>query len=74
MSSASSGCRMKLGMFLWFVRRNTFSERAVVDGIFAIAAKSASHPFQSEAGSTKWHPLHQLIARRRPDSTLPREF
>ena len=64
---------MIFGMFLWLVRRKTFSDTAVVDGTFAIAAKSASHPLASEAGSTTWHPLHQLIARRCPDSTL-REF
>jgi hypothetical protein len=41
-SSESDSETIRLGIPLWFDRRNTFRERAVVDGKLAIAKKLAT--------------------------------
>jgi hypothetical protein len=63
---------MKFGILLWFERKNTFNERAVVDGWFAMSGKVGANKFRIGIFTvTLWQDPHIDAAIWRPDFGLP---
>ena len=64
--------RMKLGIFLWFERKNTFKDNSVVEG--RLAMSSNLEPRATLGGipaPTSWQLPHIVIATRRPGDVSP---
>src|SRR5436309_781422 len=63
---------MKLGIFVWDERRNTFRESPVIEGRSAMLWKLGGSPLSERViGKTRCHELHSVAAIWRPRNALP---